>query len=171
MRIASEHARSLSRIGGPIAAMLLLCFTLWPALNRPVQADERAGSPLPLVYASPLEILLSPDGARLYVLCQQTEEVRVLDAVAYAQLGFPCGRIPRGMALSANWRAALCHQFLGRYAFGYRYAALAVIATWNVGAEPSGVVEDRPENRFLLPTAFQTTLLCSMREPALKRSG
>jgi DNA-binding beta-propeller fold protein YncE len=34
-------------------------------------------------YASPLEILLSADGARLYVLCQQSEEVRVLDAATY----------------------------------------------------------------------------------------
>ncbi len=36
-------------------------------------------------YASPLELLLSPDGARLYVLCQESEDVRVLDAASYAR--------------------------------------------------------------------------------------
>jgi YVTN family beta-propeller protein len=34
--------------------------------------------------ASPLEVLISPDGARLYVLCQQSEEIRALDAASYA---------------------------------------------------------------------------------------
>ena len=31
-----------------------------------------------------IEVLVSPDGARLYVLCQQSGEVRVLDATTYA---------------------------------------------------------------------------------------
>ena len=36
-----------------------------------------------LTYASPVEMLFSPDGARLYVLCQGSDEMRVLDATTY----------------------------------------------------------------------------------------
>jgi len=68
---AEQLARSMSRISGPFAVMLLVALALWPALRRPVKADERAASPLPLVYASPLELQLSPDGARLYVLASR----------------------------------------------------------------------------------------------------
>ncbi|KAA6456898.1 hypothetical protein DYQ86_23910 [Acidobacteria bacterium AB60] len=54
-----------------------------------------------LVYASPIEMLFSRDGARLYVLCQEADEVRVLDSMTFAELrGIPVGHIPRGFALS-----------------------------------------------------------------------
>jgi len=50
-----------------------------------------------------LELLLSPDGTRLYVLCQQSEEVRVLNATSFAVLkNIPVGRAPRGFSLSAS---------------------------------------------------------------------
>ena len=53
------------------------------------------------VYASPLEIAVSPDGARLYVLCQDSREVRVLDEAKYTLIkSISVGRMPRGMALS-----------------------------------------------------------------------
>ena len=71
-------------------------------------AGGRSGLPTPMHarptptvadYASPLELLVSPDGARLYVLCQQSEEVRVLDAATFALIKtIAVGRVPRGMA-------------------------------------------------------------------------
>jgi len=71
--------------------------------DRIAGADERAGSPLPLEYVSPLEVLVSPDGSRLYVLCQESQEVRVLDGANYAPVKvIAVGRTPRGMALSSN---------------------------------------------------------------------
>jgi YVTN family beta-propeller protein len=124
---------------------------LWPALNRKVKADERAGSPLPLVYASPLEVLVSPNGARLYVLCQQTEEVRVLDAANYARIkAIPVGRTPRGIALSASGDRLFVTNSWDDTLSVIDTRALAVVATWNVGAEPSGVVEDRAGNQLFV---------------------
>ena len=47
---------------------------------------------------------------------------------------------------------------------------LAVVATWNVGAEPSGVVAgSRRESGFLLPTASQMTWQCWMRRPGVEQ--
>jgi len=152
MRSAAEQfAASVSRISGPVAVMLLVAIALWPALRRPVKADERAGSPLPLVYASPLEVLFSPNGARLYVLCQQTEEVRVLDARNHTTVRvIPVGRVPRGMALSASGDRLLVTNSWDDTLSVIDTKALTVIATWNVGAEPSGVVEDRAGNQIFV---------------------
>ena len=61
---AKQFVAALRRIRWPYAVVSLAALALWPALHRTVKADERAGSPLPLVYASPLEILLSPDETR-----------------------------------------------------------------------------------------------------------
>jgi len=152
MRSTSEQfARCLSRIGGPFAVMLVVAIALWPAWHRPVKADERAASPLPLVYASPLEVLLSPDGARLYVLCQQTEEVRVLDARTHATVrAIPVGRVPRGMALSAAGDRLFVTNSWDDTLSVIDTKSLTVIATWNVGGEPSGVVEDRGGNQIFV---------------------
>jgi YVTN family beta-propeller protein len=140
---ARQRVQRLRRVGGPIAVALLLAIAMWPALNRRVKADERAGSPLPLVYASPLEVLVSPDGARLYVLCQQTQEVRVLDAANYARIkAIPVGRTPRGIALSAKGDRLFVTNSWDDSLSVIDTHILEVVATWSVGAEPSGVVED-----------------------------
>jgi len=69
------------------------------------RAQRRGGE---VDYASPLEILLSADGARLYVLCQQSEEVRVLDAASYAVIkNIAVGRVPRGMSFRLTARGSL----------------------------------------------------------------
>ena len=95
-------------------------------------------------YASPLEVLLSPDGARLYVLCQQSEEVRVLDAASYAVIkNIAVGRVPRGFSLSPDGARLFVTNSWDDTLSVIDTQTLAVTATWPVGAEPSSVVEDR----------------------------
>jgi YVTN family beta-propeller protein len=120
-----------------LAAALLTC-AFWPAVNHPVSADENDQN-----YASPLEVLLSPDGARLYVLCQESEEVRVLDASSHAVLkNIAVGRVPRGFALSAAGDRLFVANSWDDTLSVIDTRTLAVVATWPVGAEPSSVVED-----------------------------
>ena len=64
--------------GTALATLALALLALALRTDYPVHAAEADD----VNYASPLELLLSPDGARLYVLCQQSEEVRVLDAAS-----------------------------------------------------------------------------------------
>jgi YVTN family beta-propeller protein len=114
-----------------------------PLMNRTARAEKHSSTEEFVNYASPLELLFSPDGARLYVLCQQSQEVRVLDAATFATIkSIAVGGVPRGISLSAkgdrlyvtnSWDDTLSVIDTGR---------LAVIATWHVGAEPSGVVAD-----------------------------
>lgn len=123
------------------AALVLLAWVVWPSSEGPAQSAP-PGS-VASDYASPLELLLSPDGARLYVLCQQTEEIRVLDANTYAVLkSIPVGRVPRGVALShAGDRLYVTNSWDDTISV-IDTRALAVTSTWHAGAEPSGVVED-----------------------------
>ena len=95
-------------------------------------------------YASPLELLFSPDGLRLYVLCQQSEEVRVLNAATYAVIkNIAVGRVPRGISLSPSGDRLFVTNTWDDTLSVIDTRTLAVTATWPVGAEPSGVVEDR----------------------------
>jgi DNA-binding beta-propeller fold protein YncE len=63
-------------VGTGLATLALALLAVALRTDHPVRAAEADDAN----YASPLEVLLSRDGARLYVLCQQSEEVRVLDA-------------------------------------------------------------------------------------------
>jgi YVTN family beta-propeller protein len=119
----------------------LFCGVPWTGGTVRAAASDRTGEHLD--YASPLEILLSPDDARLYVLCQQSEEVRVLDAATHAAIKtIAVGRVPRGMALSPSGDRLFVTNSWDDTLSVIDTRTLAVTATWSVGAEPSGVVED-----------------------------
>jgi YVTN family beta-propeller protein len=97
-----------------------------------------------LEYASPVELLFSPDGARLYVLCQQSAQVRVLDANTYSEIKkIAVGRAPRGFSLSPKGDRLYVANSWDDSVSVIDTKTLDVVATWSVGAEPSGVVEDR----------------------------
>jgi YVTN family beta-propeller protein len=95
------------------------------------------------VYVSPLEIAVSPDGARLYALCQDSREVRVLDAAKYTLIkSIAVGRVPRGMSLSHSGDRLYITNSWDDTLSIIDTRQLAVIATWPVVGEPSGVVTD-----------------------------
>ena len=130
---------------------------LWT--GRTAQADARNASSDALDYASPLEVLLSPDGARLYVLCQQSEEIRVLDAATYATIkNIPVGRVPRGFSLSPDGARLFVTNTWDDTLSVIDTGTLAVVATWPVGAEPSGVVEDRAGKRLYVANRISSDI-------------
>ena len=148
----SRIARS-RRIQADLAAVLcalaaaLFCVVLWNAGTVSAATPPEAGAQQE--YASPLEILLSPDDTRLYVLCQQSEEIRVLDANSYEVIGrVAVGRVPRGMALTRAGDRLLVTNSWDDTVSVIDTRTLTVAATWSVGAEPSGVVED-PAGKYV----------------------
>ena len=129
-------------VGFALLAAVFFAIALMP--GRPVRAVERDTASDLLDYASPLELLFSPDGKRLYVLCQQSNEIRVFDAATYAVINnIAVGRTPRGFALSPSGDRLFVANSWDDTLSVIDTAKLSVIATWPVGAEPSGVVEDR----------------------------
>ena len=102
-------------------------------------------------YASPLELLLSPDEARLYVLCSGTDEVRVLDAVSGRELhAIPVGHQPRGFALSPDSSRLYVVNSWDDTVSVIDVKTNAVVATWSTGYEPSGVATDRSGKTLLI---------------------
>jgi YVTN family beta-propeller protein len=133
----------MSRAVAAIAAVTAsaLCLVIWSALAPATHAaqDENGFD----FYASPLEIVVSPDGARLYVLCQDSKEVRVLDGASHTPIkSIAVGRVPRGMALSHGGDRLYVTNSWDDTLSVIDTRALAVIATWPVVGEPSGVVSD-----------------------------
>jgi YVTN family beta-propeller protein len=143
------NQRLQSAVGTGLAALAAasLAFALWPTIDHPVRAEQADAQD----YASPLELLLSPDGARLYVLCQQSEEVRVLDAASFAVIKkIAVGRVPRGFSLSPDGSRLFVTNSWDDTLSVIDTHAMTVIATWPVGAEPSSVVEDRAGKRLFV---------------------
>jgi YVTN family beta-propeller protein len=127
-------------------AVAALTVALWPTMSRPAQASTSDGDDH---YTSPLEVLLSPDGNRLYVLCQDSAEIRVLDAASFQVIGkVAVGRVPRGISLSPDGTRLFVTNSWDDTLSVIDTKTLAVTATWPVGAEPSSVVEDRAAKRL-----------------------
>jgi len=120
----------------------LFCMMLWKVGT--VDAAAPAGDGAEPGYASPLELLLSPGGERIYVLCNESDEVRVLDAGSYAPIkNIAVGHVPRGFSMSQDGTRLFVTNSWDDTVSVIDTRSLDVVATWPVGAEPSGVVEDR----------------------------
>ncbi|MGA8529519.1 MAG: beta-propeller fold lactonase family protein, partial [Acidobacteriaceae bacterium] len=142
-------ARSLQRFAGLAAASLLglLLAALW-------QPGTVAAQPEPTPeerYASPLELLLSPNGRELYVLCQGADEVRVLDAARGQVLRIiPVGHVPRGFSFSHDGARLFVANSWDDTVTVADVRTGRVTSTWSSGYEPSSVVEDRAGKRLFV---------------------
>jgi len=143
VRAAMAPARILRRCVG-MAAACAVSFGL-ASLWQPETAVAAQPDPTPEErYASPLELLLSPDGQKLYVLCQGTDEVRVLDSVSGRVLRtIPAGHVPRGFSFSPDGARLFVTNSWDDTVTVADTSTGAVLATWEAGYEPSGVVGDR----------------------------
>lgn len=125
-----------------VLVVLLAGLGLWICRTAAASAPPITGEALN--YASPVEILFSPEGKLLYVLCQQSDEVRVLDGSSYAAVkSIAVGRVPRGFSLSQKGDRLFVANSWDDTVSVIDTKLLEVIATFPVGAEPSSVVEDR----------------------------
>ncbi|MGO9434544.1 MAG: beta-propeller fold lactonase family protein [Terracidiphilus sp.] len=116
--------------------------TLLTGGRAQASANDLSGEAL--TYASPIEMLFSPDARRLYVLCQGSDQVRVLDAATYKEIDrIGVGHLPRGFSLSPDGARLFVANSWDDTISVIDTDSLKVVATWPVAAEPSSVVEDR----------------------------
>lgn len=126
-------------VGMASAAFLLVA--LWTAQPLAAVVTGRVGERL--IYPSPLEMLQSADGKQIFVLCNQSDEVRVLDATTGAAIKtIQVGHVPRGFSLSPDGSRLFVTNSWDDTLSVIDTASLQVLATWHVGAEPSSVLED-----------------------------
>ena len=92
-----ENPWPMARVAS-ILAVVLLAIAAQPV-------DKQSGSLTRERYLSPIEMALSPDGRLLFVVCQDSDEVRVVDVRSSKVISsVPVGHVPRGIALSPDNR-------------------------------------------------------------------
>ena len=92
-----------------------MTLAMWAWSGRTARASVATGrTGEQLEYVSPVEVLFSPDGARLYVLCQESAQVRVLDAKSYEPMkDIAVGRCAARILAFTERRPVVCREFLG----------------------------------------------------------
>jgi YVTN family beta-propeller protein len=94
-------------------------------------------------FASPLELLLSSDGSRLYVLCYHSDQVRVYSTATHAPIQtVNVGHMPRGFSFSPKGDRLYVTNSWDDTLSVIDLHTLRVVATWPVGSEPSSVLAD-----------------------------
>ncbi|MBZ5625128.1 MAG: beta-propeller fold lactonase family protein, partial [Acidobacteriia bacterium] len=97
-------------------------------------------------YPSPIELAVSPDGARLYVVCEGTDELVVYDLGSRTILRrIAVGRVPKGLALSADGRRLWVTNSWSDTVSEIDTSSLAVVRSLPAGFEPTSVAVDRDQ--------------------------
>ncbi|MGA2433981.1 MAG: beta-propeller fold lactonase family protein, partial [Bryobacteraceae bacterium] len=100
-------------------------------------------------YPKPIEVALSPDASRLYVVCEGTDELVVLDAHTGAALRrVPVGTMPKSIAFSPDFKRIYIANSWADTISEIDAASLVVVRTLAAGFEPTSVLCDR-EGRTL----------------------
>src|SRR5215472_694338 len=117
----------------------ILAFTLLAIAAKP--APDQSGPPVKERYLSPIEMAFSPDGHLLYVVCQDSDEVRVLDPESRKVLGsIHVGHIPRDIALSPDARRLYVTNAWDDTVSVIDRQTRQVVQSLPTGFEPTGVV-------------------------------
>ena len=94
---------------------------LIPVLTLMTVFATAAGGPR-LRFPSPIEVVVSPDGARVYILCEGTDEVAVYDTRRHAIVRrIAVGRVPKGLSLAAGGKRLVRRQLVERHRIGDRH--------------------------------------------------
>ena len=124
-------------VSASIFALILVTTAATPASNGsgPVTSDR---------YLSPIEMTLSPDGRLLYVVCQESDELRVVDIQSGKVVAaVPVGHVPRGIWLPRDGRQVYVTNAWSDTVSVIDTATLKVVRTLPTGFEPTGIVSDR----------------------------
>src|SRR6201987_449168 len=120
----------------------ILAVTLLAIAAKP--APDQSGPPLKERYLSPIEMAFSPDGHLLYVVCKDSDEVRVLDPESGKVLSsIVVGHVPHGIALAPDGRRIYVTNAWSDTVTVIDAQNREVIQTFRTGFEPTGVVVDK----------------------------
>jgi YVTN family beta-propeller protein len=119
-------------------AISVLAMSAW---LRAFQAIPRKADPQ---YLSPGEIAISADGRWLYVVCERSDELRVVDTQSGLVVrSIAVGHVPRGLALSPDGRNIYVTNSWDDNVSVIDAASLSPIRTLRTGWEPTSVVTDK----------------------------
>lgn len=101
------------------------------------------------LYKTPVNLAVSPDGGRLYVVCERSDSLIIVDVEARQVIGeIAVGRRPHDVALSPEGKVAYVTNRLGNSVTVIDTISREVVKEIAVGAEPHGVLTD-PSGTYL----------------------
>jgi YVTN family beta-propeller protein len=116
-------------------ALFLVLFLILAALAQPAAEED--------TYLSPSEIAVSHDGRWLYVVCENSDELRVVDARSQKVVKtLPVGHVPRDVAISADGKRIYVTNSWVDTVSVIDADKLAIIGTLKTGFEPISAVPD-----------------------------
>ena len=129
MRMGRQVARGYAPGGVAAAASILACFVFTAA-----GAAQNNG------YPSPDDLVLSPDGTRLYAVLSGTNEVAAIDTATRAVAGrVAVGRVPRGIAITPDGARLYVTNSWADTVSEIDAATLRALRTLPAGFEPTGI--------------------------------
>jgi YVTN family beta-propeller protein len=130
---------AIVRIAG-VLALSILALAARPAAKRSASLSKQQ-------YLSPIEMAFSPNGRLLYVVCQDSDELRVVDLTNdKVTKSVPVGRSPRGIAISLDGKRIYVTNASSDTVSVIDTATLEVVQNLATGFEPHGLVIDRPQS-------------------------
>ena len=120
-----------------IAAGSVLCvLAMCGALPGASQVDNPQ-------YLSPGEVAVSSDGSRLYVTCEESNELRMVDTLTGSVMkSLSVGRVPRGLAVSPDGSRIFVANSWDDNITVVDSASFAVLRILPAGWEPTSVITD-----------------------------
>ena len=129
-------AQRLAKVAGMLVGILTAAAIRPSATVSSAEISER--------YLSPIEMALSPDGHHLYVVCQGSDEVRIVDTETRKVLNrVPVGRSPRGITLSPDGSQIYVANANDDTVSVIDAMTQKVTRTLLAGFEPAGLVTDQ----------------------------
>ena len=129
---------TMVRLAG-VFAVALLAIAARPAPKEPSALLREP-------YLSPVEIAASPDGRLLYVVCQDSDELRVIEAASGKVVkSVPIGHMPRGIAITGGGDTLYVTNAWSDNVSVIDAKKFEVVKTLPAGFEPSGAALDRTE--------------------------
>ena len=118
------------------ALPILVLAALASAATRPADLQLR--------FLSPGELAVSPDGRRLYVVCEKSDELRVVDTQTGRVLKqIPVGHVPRGLSVSASGKQIYVANSWTDTVSVIDAQKLEIIAKLKAGFEPMSAIADK----------------------------
>lgn len=134
----------LDRVGWTAKIAGILAFSMLAIAAKPAQKQSTTARQR---YLSPIEMALSSDGRLIYVVCEGSDELRVVDAPSGKTVGsVAVGHVPRGIASSPDGRTLYVTNSWSDNVSVIDAEKLRVVRTLPAGFEPTGVITDRGGN-------------------------
>ncbi len=145
------------------------CHIERPSHDRVLKDGFRL-SPIDHDYKTPVNLAISPDGSKLFVVCERSESVIVIDLATHEKVAeVNVGARPHDIAFSGDGGFAYVTNRTDASVSVIKTNGMKVIRTISVGHEPHGIVYDPQADRLIvLNTSDNTVSLYSVMEERME---